>query len=124
MSVEHAVAELANEFERFKRIRENEHAVWNDLQQKILAQCEDNTRRLDAVEKICLDNSVRLIHLESDVTDLKEGQARLEQGQTKLEQRQTKLEQGQTKLEQGQAKLEQTQTEMQATLKLILDKLS
>ena len=52
--------------------------------------------------------------MESDITDLKAGQAKLEAGQAKLEAGQTKLEAGQTKLEAGQAKMESDITDLKA----------
>ncbi len=54
--------------------------------------------------------------MESDITDLKAGQAKLEAGQAKLEAGQTKLEAGQTKLEAGQTKLEAGQAKMEGDI--------
>ena len=47
-----------------------------------------------------------LVQIQGDISDLKQGQAKLETGQAETNQRLDKLEQGQSKLEQGQYKLE------------------
>ena len=61
--------------------------------------------------------------LQSDVAELKQGQAKLQQGQealqsdvAELKQGQAKLETGQAKLEAGHAKLEANQNQMQAQI--------
>ena len=51
--------------------------------------------------------------LQQDVSELKEGQARLEKRQDRLEEGQARLEEGQARLEDGQARLEKRQARLE-----------
>ncbi|MCM8710494.1 hypothetical protein M2651_05575 [Clostridium sp. SYSU_GA19001] len=66
------------------------------------------------MEQILKQILEKLNSMETDIKELKAGQAKLEKGQAKLEA-------GQAKLEAGQAKLEKGQQEIKAELKFMWD---
>ena len=81
-----------------------------ELVARIATQLEELT---NVLTRFTEQTNQRLDKVESDVTELKEGQARLEEGQARLETRTERLEAGQARLEtdvtalkEGQARLE------------------
>ena len=78
-----------------------------ELVARIATQLEELT---NVLTRFTEQTNQRLDKVETDVTELKEGQARLEEGQARLETDVTELKEGQARLEEGQARLE-TRTE-------------
>ncbi len=101
-----------------------------ELVARIATQLEELT---NVLTRFTEQTNQRLDKVESDVTELKEGQARLEEGQARLETRTERLEAGQARLEtdvtalkEGQARLETDVTELkegQARLETRMDRL-
>ena len=63
-------------------------------------------------------------HMQTDISDLKEGQKSLEEGVASLERRQTSIEQGQKSLEEGMASLERRQTSIEQGQADVIKRLS
>ena len=74
-----------------------------ELVARIATQLEELT---NVLTRFTEQTNQRLDKVESDVTELKEGQARLEAGQARLETDVAGLKEGQARLEEGQARLE------------------
>ena len=101
-----------------------------ELVARIATQLEELT---NVLTRFTEQTNQRLDKVETDVTELKEGQARLEEGQARLETRTERLEAGQARLEtdvtalkEGQARLETDVTELkegQARLETRMDRL-
>ena len=74
-----------------------------ELVARIATQLEELT---NVLTRFTEQTNQRLDKVETDVTELKEGQARLEEGQARLETDVAGLKEGQARLEEGQARLE------------------
>ena len=81
----------------------------------LLAQ---NLQELTAIVQAMVERQART---ETDIAELKDGQARMEERQTRMEERQTKMEGDIAELKDGQTRMEERQTQMEGDIAELKD---
>lgn len=96
MSLECRVEKLEADLFQLRKMvhkkEDNQHQVWNDMQEEVLKLCQTNAERLTALESRASGIELRLVRVETDINEVKERVARLETDVSEVKQRIVRLE--------------------------------